>query len=158
MIRRGIPALVLWAASALSVPGQADEAPGYAQGYEDARRDALTAGQRLPSDAYRLLGEERYRDEFGRRLEERLGYAEADDGTRLLIDLTTGIIADVLQEAHREDGADNRRGASRPDIPPGHYPPPRECRVWFPDRPPAHQPPPGSCNVEVPRGAFLIEG
>lgn len=44
------------------------------------------------------------------------------------------------------------------DIPPGHYPPPGECRVWFPDRPPGQQPPPGSCNVRVPRGAILIEG
>lgn len=44
------------------------------------------------------------------------------------------------------------------DIPPGHYPPPGSCRVWFPDRPPGHQPPPSSCNVRVPRGAVLIEG
>jgi hypothetical protein len=30
-------------------------------------------------------------------------------------------------------------------IPPGHLPPPGECRVWLPGRPPGHQPPPGRC-------------
>lgn len=44
------------------------------------------------------------------------------------------------------------------DIPPGHYPPPGACRVWFPDRPPGQQPPPGSCGVRVPRGAVLVRG
>jgi hypothetical protein len=32
-----------------------------------------------------------------------------------------------------------------PHIPPGHYPPPGECRVWIPGRPPGHQPPPVKC-------------
>lgn len=31
-------------------------------------------------------------------------------------------------------------------IPPGHLPPPGECRVWYADRPPGHQPPPTSCH------------
>lgn len=47
------------------------------------------------------------------------------------------------------------------DIPPGHLPPPGECRIWFPDRPPGHQPPPGPCyrlQYEVPPGAILVEG
>jgi hypothetical protein len=46
-------------------------------------------------------------------------------------------------------------------IPPGHYPPPGECRVWYPDRPPGHQPPPGPCHVlqyQVPPGAVLVHG
>jgi hypothetical protein len=46
-------------------------------------------------------------------------------------------------------------------IPPGHYPPPGQCRVWYPDRPPGHQPPPGPCEVlkyQVPRGAVLVQG
>ena len=46
-------------------------------------------------------------------------------------------------------------------IPPGHLPPPGECRVWYPDRPPGHQPPPGPCDVlqyQVPPGAFLVQG
>lgn len=46
-------------------------------------------------------------------------------------------------------------------IPPGHMPPPGECRVWFPDRPPGQQPPPGPCHQlkhQVPPGAYLIHG
>lgn len=46
-------------------------------------------------------------------------------------------------------------------IPPGHLPPPGECRVWYPDRPPGHQPPPGACHnlqYHVPPGAFLVHG
>jgi hypothetical protein len=31
-------------------------------------------------------------------------------------------------------------------IPPGHYPPPGHCRVWYSGRPPGHQPPPFRCN------------
>lgn len=45
------------------------------------------------------------------------------------------------------------------DIPPGHLPPPGECRIWFPDRPPGHQPPPGPCPSlvsKVPPGAWLL--
>jgi len=73
-------------------------------------------------------------------------------------------------EKHRERGQDRRdghweddaygsyfheHGYAHLDIPPGHYPPPGECRVWFPDRPAGHQPPPGNCN-HVPPGAWLI--
>jgi hypothetical protein len=46
-------------------------------------------------------------------------------------------------------------------IPPGHLPPPGQCRVWYPDRPPGHQPPPGPCEVlqyQVPPGAVLVRG
>lgn len=46
-------------------------------------------------------------------------------------------------------------------VPPGHMPPPGECRIWFPDRPPGHQPPPGPCHslrYQVPPGAYLIRG
>ena len=32
-------------------------------------------------------------------------------------------------------------------IPPGHYPPPGQCRVWHPGTPPGHQPRPGTCSV-----------
>lgn len=31
-------------------------------------------------------------------------------------------------------------------VPPGHLPPPGECRVWYPDRPPGQQPPPTDCR------------
>lgn len=46
-------------------------------------------------------------------------------------------------------------------IPPGHLPPPGQCRIWFPDRPPGHQPPPGPCRKlrhQVPPGAVLVQG
>lgn len=44
-------------------------------------------------------------------------------------------------------------------IPPGHLPPPGECRVWVPGEPPGHQPPPGSCAVlarRVPADGWLV--
>ena len=44
-------------------------------------------------------------------------------------------------------------------IPPGHLPPPGQCRIWFPGRPPGHQPRPGRCGRlegEVPQGAWLL--
>lgn len=46
-------------------------------------------------------------------------------------------------------------------IPPGHMPPPGQCRIWYPDRPPGHQPPSGSCRKlrhQVPPGAVLVQG
>ena len=55
-------------------------------------------------------------------------------------------------------------GVTRPEggpVPPGHMPPPGECRIWHPDRPPGHQPPPGSCARlihQVPPGAILVRG
>jgi surface antigen len=44
-------------------------------------------------------------------------------------------------------------------MPPGHMPPPGECRIWYPGRPPGHQPAPGPCRVlrhRVPPGAILL--
>ena len=52
-----------------------------------------------------------------------------------------------------------KRGSIR--IPPGHMPPPGQCRIWFDNRPPGHQPPPGNCRAlsrRVPYNAFLIVG
>ena len=44
-------------------------------------------------------------------------------------------------------------------IPPGHLPPPGQCRVWFPGRPPGRQPRSGNC-IDVERyirpGAWLV--
>lgn len=44
-------------------------------------------------------------------------------------------------------------------IPPGHMPPPGECRIWYPGDPPGQQPPPGRCDEldrHVPVGAWLL--
>lgn len=42
-------------------------------------------------------------------------------------------------------------------IPPGHLPPPGECRVWLFDRPAGHQPPPTSCR-QAERYAYRYGG
>lgn len=45
------------------------------------------------------------------------------------------------------------------EVPPGHYPPPGECRIWYVNRTPGHQPPPARCESlvgRVPFGAFLL--
>ena len=44
-------------------------------------------------------------------------------------------------------------------IPPGHLPPPGQCRIWIPERPPGHQQPPGRCSAletHTPLGAWLV--
>lgn len=44
-------------------------------------------------------------------------------------------------------------------IPPGHLPPPGECRIWMPGTPPGHQREAGACSTlerQVPQGAWLV--
>lgn len=44
-------------------------------------------------------------------------------------------------------------------VPPGHLPPPGECKVWLPGTPPGHQPPAQSCATalrDAPLGAWVI--
>lgn len=42
-------------------------------------------------------------------------------------------------------------------VPPGHYPAPGYCRLWYPGRPPGHQPSAFACRpVAVPSGAFIL--
>ena len=44
-------------------------------------------------------------------------------------------------------------------IPPGHLPPPGECRIWVPGTPPGHQREAGACSTlerQVPQGAWLV--
>jgi hypothetical protein len=54
------------------------------------------------------------------------------------------------------------RGVTKPEggpVPPGHMPPPGECRIWYPNTPPGQQPPPGNCaalSAQVPPGAILV--
>lgn len=45
------------------------------------------------------------------------------------------------------------------NIPPGHLPPPGECRIWYPGKPPGQQPPPVSCaqaTKDFRVGAWII--
>ncbi len=54
----------------------------------------------------------------------------------------------------------NARTAESLNIPPGHLPPPGQCRVWMPDEPPGHQDRPRSCsNIErnAPAGSWIVE-
>lgn len=49
--------------------------------------------------------------------------------------------------------------AARLGIPPGHLPPPGQCRVWIPGRPPGHQAAARSCDgiaATAPAGAWIM--
>jgi len=64
---------------------------------------------------------------------------------------------DVILDDDRR--GDRERARSPGEVPPGHYPPPGECRLWYVDRPPGHQPPPSRCDSlvgRVPFGAFVL--
>jgi len=54
----------------------------------------------------------------------------------------------------------SKKGPRSLKIPPGHYPPPGQCRLWYPGRPPGQQPPPVQCRSLVGRargtGAFIL--
>ena len=58
-------------------------------------------------------------------------------------------------------GGPGDRRPSHVQVPPGHMPPPGQCRIWYPDLPPGQQPPPGDCRelrYHVPPGAILVRG
>ena len=44
-------------------------------------------------------------------------------------------------------GAQDKGRRASQGIPPGHLPPPGECRVWYDNRPPGQQPAPTSCSA-----------
>ena len=53
------------------------------------------------------------------------------------------------------------RGRHAFDVPPGHLPPPGQCRVWLRGVPPGHQPPPMDCRSALrgaPRDAQVLYG
>lgn len=67
-----------------------------------------------------------------------------------------GVVIVDDEGARSRDGTAHGRAAR---VPPGHYPPPGQCRIWHPGRPPGHQPPAGHCDSlvgRVPVGAFLL--
>jgi hypothetical protein len=61
-----------------------------------------------------------------------------------------------------ENVPENASTAAKFGIPPGHLPPPGQCRVWIPGQPPGKQKknyPAGDCAVvsaEVPAGGWLV--
>lgn len=61
-----------------------------------------------------------------------------------------------------EDVPDNASTAARFGIPPGHLPPPGQCRVWMPGEPPGKQKKKyssGECDSvsrDVPAGGWLV--
>ena len=59
---------------------------------------------------------------------------------------------------HEAGPRSNSQGVT---IPPGHMPPPGQCRIWYPDQPPGQQPPPGDCRQlmhRLPPGAVFVRG
>lgn len=72
----------------------------------------------------------------------------------------TGPRSDGSVVASSEEGSKPRAAtAATLGIPPGHLPPPGQCRVWIPGEPPGHQRPAGSCEVverQVPPGGWLV--
>ena len=69
----------------------------------------------------------------------------------------------VLVEQPAPQRSEARRSPSTAatlGIPPGHLPPPGQCRVWRPGTPPGHQAKPRSCtNIErtAPAGSLIVE-
>lgn len=94
------------------------------------------------------------------------GVASAGDVSgRANVDLGQGNMeitfgqGETRSQPSHEPAPQNRGSAAQ--VPPGHMPPPGECRIWFHDREPGQQPPPGNCRKlrkQVPPGASLIRG
>ncbi len=76
---------------------------------------------------------------------------------------TSGVILFVRVPEDRPSGGIEvvEAGGRSFRVPPGHYPPPGQCRVWDPELPPGQQSPPGPCDDlerRVPAGSYLIYG
>lgn len=65
---------------------------------------------------------------------------------RRMLTTMAGAMAMALAMLPIAADAQGRGRGGRGSIPPGHLPPPGECRVWYDDRPPGHQTPPTSCG------------
>ena len=68
----------------------------------------------------------------------------------------------VKGNGNRGDVAGKSKPRKISGVPPGHYPPAGECRVWYPNKPPGHQPAPVKCEslvgVKLTDGAFILHG
>lgn len=68
----------------------------------------------------------------------------------------------AAEQASQESAGGPARGPRRLNgVPPGHFPPPGECRLWVPGRPPGQQARPTACSNlrgRVPAGAFILYG
>ncbi len=67
--------------------------------------------------------------------------------------------ATISKSSTSSSGQGTKSTAATLGIPPGHLPPPGQCRIWVPGDPPGHQPKAGACsNLErqVPSGAWLV--
>jgi hypothetical protein len=60
--------------------------------------------------------------------------------------VATPAFAQENRERYREPNQGGRYSAEAQDVPPGHLPPPGQCRVWYDGRPPGHQPRATSCR------------
>lgn len=79
----------------------------------------------------------------------------------LVIEPEPVVIGDPPREVEHRGERGERFERNRYKIPPGHMPPPGQCRVWYNDRPPGHQPPPVSCHQirhRIPYNAVIVRG
>jgi hypothetical protein len=60
--------------------------------------------------------------------------------------VATSAFAQDGRERYSEPNEGGRYSAEAQDVPPGHLPPPGQCRVWYDGRPPGHQPRATSCR------------
>lgn len=77
--------------------------------------------------------------------------------------VTSGVVQTIRIPSPRPNGALEvvARDGSTFKIPPGHFPDPGSCRIWYPGRPPGQQPAQGACDVldkRVPAEAYLVYG
>lgn len=142
-MKKSILTVLFAIALALHLPALADE------GKNESGKGRERKEYRVDEDSWKreYKGKDDYRKEKGRK-----EYSKDKDK-----DFRKHYADDPYK--YRRDGKRSYlhdHGYSHLKIPPGHYPPPGECRIWYPDRPAGHQPPPFRCGDPVPRGAWLI--
>ena len=77
----------------------------------------------------------------------------------VVVCLSLGACTTVLAAPSSGSGPVTRNTATALGIPPGHLPPPGECRVWLPGRPAGRQAAPRSCNgimAVAPGGSWVL--